>query len=436
MFKATFKSSGSETAASTNQSNYELSSSIPWYRTWHRFLIGGACLSLGLLAVVAGGASVAYRLTHMRVDSGLINGRTVRIQAPIDGTIQDFYARPGAPVKAGQMLAMLEPLPPAEAVNQLTPPPVDQTAPVQLSSARQTLDLLTQQLQELELQYQALRKTTVTIAEENVDYSDAEVTAAIAQESAARNKYERFSALLEAGAVSEQEVEELRAAWQSSQADVKQARSEQTIATVTADALNQQTPLQTGIKDLQFRQQQLLQDIQDQTAHISTLESTFQTQQVQLDHSPASYVNTSIVPIAAPFDGVIHSTEHDTGEQVNRPTTLMSLLDCSDLWVETLVSVEQARRIDATQPVRVQLAGDNETFVGEVEFINAVNAGNLTRARSEALLPAIPANLVGQPLARVRVRIPPLPVQNEAHQFCGVGQSAELTFGTHSLIGS
>ena len=48
---------------------------------------------------------------------------------------------------------------------------------------------------------------------------------------------------------------------------------------------------------------------------------------------------------------------------------------------------------------RVQLAGQSETVVGDVDFINAVSAGDLTKARAEALLPAVPAKLVNRSLS-------------------------------------
>ncbi|MEL6382045.1 MAG: HlyD family efflux transporter periplasmic adaptor subunit [Cyanobacteria bacterium J06626_18] len=402
-------------------------------RPWRRFIVGGACLSLGLLAVGIGAASMAYRLTHLGVSGGLVNGRTVRIQAPVDGTIRDFYARPGVQVKAGQVLTRLGPVPLALSTGAASPVRSPTTS-TQLASEQETLDLLNQQLQELEGQYQALQSTTVTIAQETVDQSSAAIEAAIAKATAARTKYERFRSLLEAGAVSRQEVDELEAAWKIAQADVEQAQSQQAIAQVTVDALVQQTPLQSTTEDLQSRRRQLLQAIQAQTARLNLSESELQTVQAQLEQPLTAVDKQAIVPIAAPFDGIVYSTQHDAGEQVDRSAVLLSLLDCNDLWVEALVSIEQANRINAAKPVRVQFAGQTKTAVGTVEFVNPVSVGDLTKARAEAILPAIPAKLVNRPLARVRVRMPPTEVQNQTHQFCGVGQSAKLTFGTQSLV--
>lgn len=429
------RASTSKPIHSSPKVDYQLPSLQPRPHPLQRFLIGGFCVSLGLFAVAVGVASITYRLAHLSVENGLVNGRTVRVQASADGIIRDFYASPGARVRAGQTLAQLEPvladqneslLPQAQQANQSTA--------AQLTSARQTLSLLTEQLQTLDRQAQVLQTATTTIAAENVNHSTAALEAAIAQEAAARSEYERFRFLLAEGAVSQQQVDELEADWQSAQSAVQQANSEKNVAQVTRDALNQQAPLQSNTQNLRSQRHRLLQDIQAQTAHIKTLELELQGQQQQLQQLQ---VQNSVVPpvkVTAPFNGVIYSTHHDVGEQVNRPTTLLSVLDCNDLWVEALISLEQSRKIDANQPVRMQIAGHPETLVGDVDLIAAIRAGDLPQARTKALIPAVSPDLVDQPLARVRVNIPPMPDQEQAHQFCGLGQSVNLTFGTQSSM--
>lgn len=438
MFNATPQSLRSKATASSPRTDLEKLVAQNRQPLWQRLLIGSAFVALGISAVSIGASSIFYHLTHMSIRGGLVNGRTVRIQAPVDGKIKDFYARPGATVRSGQVLALVQPLSLTE--NGVAPTSaslpsvsVDQTLPIQLATAQQRLSILRQQAQELEQRYQALQATTETISRENLNSSTAAVEAAIAQEMTARSEYNRFRALLEDGAVSQQRVEQLESVWRSAQSAVVQAQSEKNIAQAQFNALKAQTPLQSSIEDLQTQKRRLLQEIQAEAARIQLLESEFQIQQVQTSATPVNVETNpavSTVSISAPFDGVVYNTRRDTGEQVSRPNVLLSLLDCKDLWVEALVSVEQAKRIDVDKPVRVQLASDDETVVGEVEFVNAISNGTLTESRAEALLPAVPASLVGQPIARVRVSIPPNLVQDQSRQFCGVGQSVTLTFGT------
>ena len=419
------------------------------FPAWRRGLVGLAYVSMGVLAAGAGLASISYRLTHMTVRDGLINGRTVRIQAPVDGEIQDFYARPGARVQSGQVLARLTPTAPqGQNDSPLMVSTVDtvpdaqfstQSIEIRLIAAQQTLELLNQQLYDVNRQEQILQDTTLNVASETADYSDAAVTAALSQEVAAQTKYERFNVLLEQGAVSQQEVDELEADWRSSQAAVQQAQSEQSIARINADAVAQQVPLESNLKSVQSQKRQLTEEMQRQTSQIELLALELQSGEALTvaANSSAQTVSTtqadpSLIPLLAPFEGVVYATHHDTGEQVNRPTDLLSLLDCNALWVEALVTADQANRIDVNQPVRIQHSGNSDTVIGHVDYVTAVSTGEITKARAEALIPAVSANLTGQPLARVRVSMPASQVQEQSYRFCGVGESAKLTFGTQT----
>ena len=395
---------------------------------WRRFAIGGVCIFLGLSATAVGFGSISYRLTHMTVKDGLVNGRTVRLQTPIDGNIQDFYASSGVPVQSGQVLVRVEPLPQDDA-DLVKAQQTIATYQAEMTAARQAIDVMTQQLQSLESQRQVLATASLAISAEDINRFQADLDAAIAEEQAARSDYERYQQLSEQGAVSQQQVDQLRATWKSAQAAVKAATAERDSAQATRRAVDQGAVTAIGSDNLQSQRRNLIQAIQNQVSQISTLEVKLRDEESRLSQLQDRYGDGQSMEIKAPFDGIVYGTEHDAGEQVNRPATLLSLLDCNDLWVETLVSADRANRIEPHKPVRVQLANSNDTVVGEVEVIEAMSQGKLTQARAEALYPAIPPELSGQPLARVRVRIPPTQEQSVSHQFCGVGQSAQLTFG-------
>ncbi|MGB3493372.1 MAG: hypothetical protein WBA57_11625, partial [Elainellaceae cyanobacterium] len=267
MFNATPQPLRSKTATPNPRTDFEKLIPETKQPFWQRLLIGSAFLALGISAVSIGASSILYHLTHMSVRGGLVNGRTVRIQAPVDGTIQDFYASPGANVRSGQVLALVEPLSLID--NDVVPTSVslpsssvDQSLPIQLATAQQRLSILRQQSLDLEQRYQALQATTKTIAQENLNSATAAVGAAIAQEMTARTEYERFRTLLEDGAVSQQKVDGLKSVWRTAQSDVTQAQSEKNIAQARFDALESQTPLQSSTEDLQAHRRRLLQDIQ------------------------------------------------------------------------------------------------------------------------------------------------------------------------------
>lgn len=73
-----------------------------------RWFVGGSLVSLGAAGVIIAIASISHRVSHIVVEHGVINGRLVRLQSPVEGNINEFYARPGALVQADQILARIE----------------------------------------------------------------------------------------------------------------------------------------------------------------------------------------------------------------------------------------------------------------------------------------------------------------------------------------
>ncbi len=391
-----------------------------------RLLIGGACVAIGLTALAIGASSIIYRLTHLSVDSGLVNGRQIRLQAPINGEVKDFFARPGIAVRHGEVLVRLAPgTEQAQTVLQLEGEVATKTA--QLTAAQQSLDLVRRQLQGLDGQDQTLQTVNVQIATNNVSKNRAGLDAAIAAETAARLKYERHRKLLSDGAVSRQLVDQLKAEWQTAQAAVAQEEADLNSRQTSLSALSDGVPLDASMS-LQEQRLSLTRTLETQANLVNTLTTQLVTSQNRLKQAKSLLSDRRDVTITAPFAGVVYTTERDTGEQVSRPDVLLTLLDCNDLWVETLVSAEQANRIMADKPVRVQLVGETETFIGQVELIEAINRAELAKDQAKTLLPSLPAQLEGLPISRVRVRIPPSTQQNSAQKLCGVGQAARLTF--------
>jgi len=427
MVETPFKPSPSKLTAPSHEVNYRISDVEQKQSSWQRLMIGAVCLAVGLTAATIGIGSITYRLTHATVDGGLVNGRLVRLQPPMDGKIKDFYARSGVAVRSGQVLVRLAPgSQQQQTLLQLQGKVQEQSA--QLAAVRQSLDLLDRQLQDLESQDQTLKTVNTSIASDQVDRYQAAVRAAIASETAAQKDYQRYQQLWEEGAVAQRQLDQLYANLQAAQAGVDQAKAELSSAQTSHGAIDGGVVLSQN-STLQSQRLNLTQAIQAQTTLMDTLSAQLVNSQQQLKQAQSLYSDRHDLEVSAPFSGVVYGTEYDAGEQVNRSDALLTLLDCNDLWIETLVSADQASRIDLQQPVRVQLAGETETFVGKVELIEAISRAELAKDQAQALIPSVPAQLADQPLGRVTVKIPPTARQGQSNQFCGVGQSARLTFG-------
>lgn len=438
---------------------------------WRRLSVGVLFVSLGAAAVGIGFSSVFYRTTHLTVDGGVINGRLVELKAPISGEVIDYFPRQGVAVEAGQLLVRIAPeVIDSQPQSQLLQPDSSsqprfqgeqrivqlqgqiQSTTAELAAANQTRGFLQQQLRQLEGQDRALQTVNVSVASDEVATYQAELDGANAREESARIEYERYNQLYQEGAVSALRIDQLRADWKEAQAGVDEARAELESARTSLRATQNRVPVNGGAT-LQEQRRSLTKQIQEQATKVSTLGAELTTLQTQLSQfrgiqtaqerdankpkatptTPAPRINSK-TEIAAPFAGVIYSTSADAGEQVSRPETLLTLLDCNDIWVETLVSAEQATRIDKDRPVRVQVVGQTETLVGEVELVKAVSRAELARDQAQAIIPAIPTELDAKPVARVVVRIPPIDQQADSYQLCGVGQLTRITFSTNSSL--
>ena len=442
-------------------------------RPWGRMVAGGLFILLGGAGAAVGIASIGYRLTHLVVDDGLINGRIVRQQAPVSGNIKAFYAEPGTLVKSGQVLVRIgiERTPQEEQVRLQTERSQEdqirtqlenvqlqgevQASATQLAASKQSLDALKNQLQNLDIQYQAVQRVDMQLATEMLRQKQADVESAIATATAARTDYDRYSSLLGVGAVTKQQTEHLRFLWESAEARVKQAKAAVSSAQASLEAskngvsLSPQNSLGSSLAD---QRSKLQQEIQSQEMVVKTLEAQLASGSEQVKQAKSLYPNPSSPTtdskkpayfakeqkVSAALTGVVYSTEREQGERVNQSEPILTLLDCNDLWVETVVRSDQASRIDTKKPVSVQLISSTETIPGEVDIIQPISSIQAIAERTklmqvQALLPAIPPKLVGQALARVTVRIPPPPQHMQSQQFCGLGQAAHITFGKKSI---
>lgn len=437
----------------------------------NRLLLGTMFVALGVTATVIGAASIRYRLTNIVVDNVAINGRIVRLTSPTNGSIEAFYAKPGVTVKSGQVLgrvntqATLQEQNQAQQLNlqlqraqdermrwqlehsQLTGEA--QSYVTQLVGARQSLGLFQNQLQNLQTEFLAVQGVDIKLSLETVNQQQAAVDAAVAKATSTQADYRRYQKLLAEGAVSQQQVEQLRFAWKSSDAEVKQKqailRSAQAALSASQKgvAFSNQDQLADSLSD---RRAKLLQAIQQQQILVNTLEAKIASVKQQLIRSQKLSENPPMVSfekkiatepqfktIKAPFAGVVYSTEREQGEQINQGQPVLTLLDCNDLWLETVIKAEDASHIDTQKPVKVKFTGYGQTVSGEVDIIQPISSIQGIEERSklmqvQALLPTIPPNLVGKNLARVTVKMPPPPAHTQSQRFCGLGQSASLTF--------
>ncbi|MBD2461919.1 HlyD family efflux transporter periplasmic adaptor subunit [Oscillatoria sp. FACHB-1407] len=408
---------------------------------WQRLVIGSAFLSLGVTAILIGASSISYRLTHLVVDGGVMNGRIVRLRSPIDGNIGDFYARPGVPVESGQVLARVN-IDHTTEQSLLQLESDLQAKKNQLQAVSEVKSFLENQLGSLSARHESVWTVETALTSSNASQQQAVLDGAIAQAATARTTYQRYQQLLNEGAVSAQQVDELRAAWESAEAEVRRAQevveaSKEEVGASRSRTIMSQYPSlsNTFTQDIS----QLKEQIQSYSAQMATLRTEVLSAEQRLKQARSLYSDRQDLEIAAPMTGVVYRTEQEGNEQVNRSEPILTLLDCSDLWIEVVMSAKDASQINTQRPVSVELAGYSDPMVGEVDLMQPISGVNLNeeqnrRTQVQALVPVIPPHLLAQPLTRVTVRVPPPTNYEQSQQFCGVGQGARLTFSKQSAF--
>lgn len=435
-----------------------------------RFTTGAFFVTLGIFSTVVGIAAVSYRLSFVVVESGIINARVVRLQTPSEGYVQAMYVQPGALVSAEQILAQIDGRLPEddekflklrqsqqEDQARLEKEKLDlqgqiQVSQTQLAKGRETLSLLQQQLTEITQRDEAVRQVETQIGKDNIREQQAIVQAAIARTNSAKLEYENHLQLLSQGAVSSQQVEQLRMNWSIATSELEAARAYLASLRSAQEASEQgiarsnRNNLLGGVLSDQYNN--LLQAIQTQQNYIASLSSQIQALQQRLSQTEALLASKSSISseltklyedpkthdVLAPHTGVIYSVEREQGERVAKSEQLLTMVDCNELWVEALISADQAANISFQHPVSVKLASYKKTLPGEVSLVQPINSAQAQNrfTQVQALQPTIPPDLIGKPLTRVKVRVPPPPQYTESRQFCGLGQSARVTFRKNS----
>jgi membrane fusion protein, multidrug efflux system len=365
----------------------------------------------------------------------------MEVQSTLEGNITAFNVQPGATIKAGNVLAMIEPIVTEDVLSLKLQGEIDllkaqkvqvleTQALLQRQSAglEQQLTQLTNQRQQLGTQNQSINRAKVNAATVALGQQKAQIVSAVAKAAAAKIDYERYAALAAEGVISQQKVSQVNAVWQAMEAEVLQTKAALTAAEAQLETIEREIP--EVIIPTSDQQVSLSQNLQAQSAKIQTLTTEIASKQAQLKAYQSDRAkNGRVKAIKALTDGVVYRTTAHVGESVSRTTPMMTVIDCKTRWVEALLPASQVNRINRSKPVQVMIAGQVAAFSGQVESISGVNPDELKR-QPQAIVPVTPDNLNGQIPARVVVKLEQPQAFPPEQNMCGVGQSVKLTFST------
>jgi HlyD family secretion protein len=302
-----------------------------------------------VVAVVAlVGSAAAYALVQARgkplVLTGVVTTNEVIVSSQVAGQIGRLLVAEGDTVRKGQLLAVIAP---------------DELRADSAYYAQSAEGLSSQvSASEADLRFQQSQTSgQIREAESNLAATRAQAAAAAADREQARLTYERAQGLSGQGIVSQQDLDQARAA-----ADATGARLE---------ALQRQAEAQAAALALaRATADQVL-------AKRSQLRSSEHLQKAAAAQSEKAAVRLRYTELVAPIDGVVDVRAARAGEVVSAGQPVLTLVNPDDLWVRVDVEESYLDRVRLGDRLTVRLPSGRE-LPGTV-FFRGVDAGFATQ---------------------------------------------------------
>ncbi len=282
--------------------------------------------------------------------SGRIESDDAAVAAKTQGRIREITVREGDPVKAGQVIAVLDD-------DQIKAREAQERSAVEQSEARvleaqQAISVLQAQLS------QSLLTVTQSRADAlgRVSEASAQVAAAEASLAQARAKYEqakydreRFTALARQGVVSDREGRQATTVAETQVAAVAAAERQVEAArgVLVAARANLENPAIHAAEAATIEQQ-----IRQAQSVVASAQAEADQARARLQEAEA---NRRDLQITAPFDGVVATRAAEPGEVVAAGAPILTLIDFNQVYLRGFIPEGEIGRVRVGQSARVYL---------------------------------------------------------------------------------
>jgi membrane fusion protein, multidrug efflux system len=392
---------------------------------------------LGVGAAVAGTFGYRYwqfASTHQETDNATVAGHIHQVSTRIPGTVSEVLVSDNQLVQQGQLLVKLDPRDYQNKILQTEA--ALQNAQRQASAAQANIGLASQTTTAKTAQAQgdvsgalagiSTAQAAVKEAESGIPAAQADVKVALAGIPAAQSQvsqadanlqkaqgdYNRYSSLFQQGAISKQQLDNARAAYDVAVAQkagavqgVEQARARLASARVgVAKAQSQLAQAQEGIASAQAKLAASKGGLQQATAggqQTAVNRSQYEAAKAGISQAEASLkdanLQLSYTNITAPAAGRVGRKSVEVGNRVQIGTPLMAIVN-NDYWITANFKETQLEQMKAGQEVEIKLDSlAHHTFKGRVDSIAPASGAQF------ALLP--PDNATGN-FTKIVQRIP------------------------------
>jgi HlyD family secretion protein len=296
------------------------------------------------LIVVAIAAYITLTSAKPLVLTGIVTTNDVIVSPQVGGQVQKLLVREGDSVSAGQLLAVIS---------------ADELAADQAYYAHSAEGAATQVREnESAVRYQSQQMTQlVRQAEAAVASAEAQRAQAAADLANARTNYDRLTALLKSGAISEQTAD--------------QQRTDFLVAKAKSEAADRQVDAQRAALELARGQEEQV------AMKRSALAASRQQRAAATAQTAKANVRLGYTEIHAPLAGIVDVRAVREGEVVAAGAPIITLINPDDLWIRADVEESYIGRLKLGDHLKVRLPS-GETRDGTI-FFRGVDAGFATQ---------------------------------------------------------
>jgi membrane fusion protein (multidrug efflux system) len=322
-------------------------------------------------AAIGGSRMWTYLDSFEGTDDAQIDGDFYPVTSRIAGTIKGVYVDENAHVKAGQLLAEIDPADYDMAVTQAKA--ALHQAETEVLAVRPNVPLtdvttettITSSGQEL-----ANARAQLAAAQREYESSQADIRGAEADAARAQGDLAKYKQLVDKDEISRQEYDRAVAVANSfnAQVDSKKASSEAAARNIEAAQARLQMALTKENEASRTRPQQIAL----QNALVASRQATVEVNRARLAQAE---LNLSYTKVLAPIDGIVGRKSVATGQQVAAGEQLMVDVPQNRLWVTANFKETQLKRIHVGQRAEIHVDAYDRDFEGTVaDFAGASGA--------------------------------------------------------------
>jgi membrane fusion protein (multidrug efflux system) len=306
-------------------------------------------------------------------DDAQVNGHLIQVSSRINGQVLKVEVTENQMVKAGDVIAELDPADYQVAVEnaeallasaQANAAAANVAVPIatvntgsNLSSAGADVSGTKAGVEQVQNQLQAAHDRVAQAQANNVK---------------AQADLERYKPLVEKDVISKQQFDGAVAAADAAKAALSDARAMERAAADAVKVANERlTQAQAQLKSAETGPEQ----VAAQSARARQAQAQVQQAQAQLDMAK---LNLSYAKIVAPAAGIVTRKSVEIDQNVAAGQNLLTLVSLEDLWVTANFKETQLRHMLAGQPVEIEVDSTGKTYHGKVTQIGGATGSVLS----------------------------------------------------------